>query len=71
MPGRIAAKSAEVRERLRELQERPPYSYRALLEDERAVNDKRRELQEALRRTGEYIAELTALRDELRGGGNA
>ena len=68
---RIAAKSAEVRERLRELQERPPYSYRALLEDERAVNDKRRELQEALRRTGEYIAELTSLRDELRGGGNA
>ena len=68
---RIAAKSAEVKERLRKLQERPPYSYRALLGNDRAVNDKRRELLEALRRTKEYLAELGGLRDELRRGTDA
>ena len=68
---RIAAKTAELGKRIRELQSQEPYSYRALLENAEAVNAKRRELQELRRRFEEYIAELTAIRDDLCGEKNA
>ena len=68
---RIAAKTAQLRERIDELQKQPPYSYRELLQNEAAVAAKRRELQELRHRFEEYIAELTASRDELCGGKNA
>lgn len=68
---RIAAKVDELHGRIGELQKLPPYSYRALLRDEEAVNTKRRELKELRRRYEKYIAELTAIRDDLCGGKNA
>ena len=67
---RIAAKTAELQERIDRLRKQPPYAWRALLEDDEAVNTRRQELQEQCRRVEAYIAELTALRDELCGGKN-
>ncbi len=64
---RIAEKTAELREHIIELRKQPPYSYMELLKDDRAVRTRRRELQKQCRQFDEYITELTARRDELRG----
>ncbi len=64
---RIARKIDELREHMRELCSRPPFTYRKLLEDIAAVNARRRELQESIHEFEEHIADLTAIRDELKG----
>ena len=66
---RIARKIGELREHMRELCSRPPFTYRKLLEDVAAVNARRRELQECIRKFEDHIAELTAIRDEWKGEG--
>ena len=67
---RIAGKIAAIRERIDRLRKQPPYSWLTLLEDNEAVNARRRELREQRTRFEEYIAELTVLRDKLCGGEN-
>lgn len=64
---RIAQKIGELRKHMQELCSRPPFTYRKLLEDIAAVNARRRELQESIREFEEHIAELTAIRDALKG----
>lgn len=67
---RIEQKIAELRAHMKEVCSHPPYTYRALLEDQAAVMAKRRELRELRRGFEEHIAELTAVRDGLRGEKN-
>ena len=68
---RLVGKCSDLREHMRELQTHPPYSYRKLLKDNNAVNAKRRELMDLLHGFEKHLAELTEIRNELRGGKNA
>ena len=68
---RIAAKTSDLRKRMGEMRGHPPYSYMELLKDDKAINARRRELQELLHGFERHIAELTDIRDGLRGGQDA
>jgi len=64
---KISAKIETVRLKTQELRSRPPFTYEELLSSPKAVNEKRRELDELKAQFEEHIQQLTAMRDELKG----
>ena len=64
----VSEKIRAVRAKTKELRSRPPFTYEKLLSDQDAVNARRKELDELKAQFEEHIRQLTAMRDELRGG---
>ncbi len=64
----VSAKIKAIRAKIRELRSRPPFTYEKMLFDQDAVDARRKELDDLKIQLEEHIRQLTALRNELRGG---
>ena len=64
----VSEKIEAVRAKTEELRNRPPFTYEKMLSDQEAVNARRKELDELKVQFEEHIRQLTAVRNELRGG---
>ena len=65
---KLKEKIAALEKQIETEMSKPPYIYRDFLSDPKAVNAKRKELDELARQFEDHIAALTEIRDALRGG---